>query len=276
GLSGRRHRAGVPRPGAAPRGRLQSALARAAGGPARQGRARPARRPGDRLGRGAVAGRRLAGARSVRHVRRHVPRPPGPAADPDVGDVRRGLPAAEGLPAARPLQPGGAGAPGAQRQPRGALLDGGAVDRRGVRRPPARHAGAPASRRARQDPQLRMSKRTIAVELATPGLDPQGRPARIPLEAGVGARERYGEGERIYNLQEMWTGARLTTSVTRVGGMMADVTEDFIAGLRQFVDTYPKTLHEIDRVLTRNAVWVGRTQGVGVMTAPEAINYSLS
>src|SRR5439155_892491 len=82
--------------------------------------------------------------------------------------------------------------------------------------------------------------------------------------------------ERIYNLQEMWTGARLTTSVTRVGGMMADVTDDFVAGLRQFVDTYPKTLHEIDRVLTRNAVWVGRTQGVGVMTAPEAINYSLS
>src|SRR2546422_2783364 len=40
------------------------------------------------------------------------------------------------------------------------------------------------------------------------------------------------------------------------------------------VDTYPKTLHEIDRVLTRNAVWVGRTQGVGAMTAQEAINRS--
>ncbi len=86
----------------------------------------------------------------------------------------------------------------------------------------------------------------------------------------------FQERERIYNLQEMWTGARLTTSVTRVGGMMADVTDDFVAGLRQFVDTYPKTLHEIDRVLTRNAVWVGRTQGVGTMTAQEAINYSLS
>jgi len=58
--------------------------------------------------------------------------------------------------------------------------------------------------------------------------------------------------------------------------MMADITDDFVAGLRQFIDTYPKTLYEIDRVLTRNAVWVGRTQGVGVMTAQEAINYSLS
>src|SRR5438477_12377437 len=58
--------------------------------------------------------------------------------------------------------------------------------------------------------------------------------------------------------------------------MMADVTDDFVAGLRQFVDTYPDREYEIDRVLTRNAVWVGRTQGVGVMTAQEAINYSLS
>src|SRR5438477_7252664 len=86
----------------------------------------------------------------------------------------------------------------------------------------------------------------------------------------------FQERERIYNLQEMWTGARLTTSVTRVGGMMADVTDDFVAGLRQFVDTYPKTLHEIDRVLTRNAVWAGRTKGVVTLTAAEVINPSLS
>src|SRR2546430_6664131 len=61
-------------------------------------------------------------------------------------------------------------------------------------------SGAIASRRARQDPVLRMSKRTIAVELATPGLDPQGRPARIPLAAGEGPLEQEGEadaGERM-------------------------------------------------------------------------------
>ena len=86
----------------------------------------------------------------------------------------------------------------------------------------------------------------------------------------------FQERERIYNLQEMWTGARLTTSVTRVGGMMADVPDDFVAGLRHFTQTFPKTLSEIDRVLTRNGVWVGRTQGVGVLTAAEAINHSLS
>jgi len=86
----------------------------------------------------------------------------------------------------------------------------------------------------------------------------------------------FQERERIYDLQEMWTGARLTTSVTRVGGMMADIPDAFVTGLRHFTETFPKTLYEIDRVLTRNAVWVGRTQNVGVLTRDEAINHSLS
>ena len=86
----------------------------------------------------------------------------------------------------------------------------------------------------------------------------------------------FQQRERIYNLQEMWTGARLTTSLTRIGGLMADVPAGFVNGLREFTSTFPKTIDEIDRVLTRNAVWVGRTQGVGAMSGPDAINYSLS
>ncbi len=86
----------------------------------------------------------------------------------------------------------------------------------------------------------------------------------------------FQQRERIYNLQEMWTGARLTTSLTRIGGMMADIPTDFEAGLRDFVRTFPKTLTEVDTMFTRNAIWIGRTQGVGALTAEEATNYSLS
>jgi NADH-quinone oxidoreductase subunit D len=86
----------------------------------------------------------------------------------------------------------------------------------------------------------------------------------------------FQQRELIYDLQEMWTGARLTTSLTRVGGMMADIPDRFVEGLRAFIKTFPDTLDEIDRVLTRNAIWAGRTQGIGVLTADEAINYSLS
>jgi NADH-quinone oxidoreductase subunit D len=86
----------------------------------------------------------------------------------------------------------------------------------------------------------------------------------------------FYERERVYDLQEAWTGARLTTSLTRVGGMMADIPDGFVDGVRTFCRTFPKTLAEVDRVLTRNGIWYGRTEGVGVLTAEEAINYSLS
>jgi NADH-quinone oxidoreductase subunit D len=86
----------------------------------------------------------------------------------------------------------------------------------------------------------------------------------------------FQERERIYNLQEAWTGARLTTSVTRVGGLMADIPDGWEAGLREFTSTFPKTLEEVDTMFTRNAIWIGRTQGVGALTADEAINLSLS
>ncbi len=86
----------------------------------------------------------------------------------------------------------------------------------------------------------------------------------------------FQERERVYNLQEMWTGARLTTSMTRVGGLMADIPDGFEGGLRDFCAAFPNTLDEVDRMLTRNGIWCGRTQDIGVLTAEEAINFSLS
>ena len=86
----------------------------------------------------------------------------------------------------------------------------------------------------------------------------------------------FEQREQIYNLQEAWTGARLTTSVARIGGMMADVPEGWEDGLRRFVREFPRTLREVDTMFTRNAIWCGRTQGVGAMSAADAINYSLS
>jgi NADH-quinone oxidoreductase subunit D len=86
----------------------------------------------------------------------------------------------------------------------------------------------------------------------------------------------FQERERVYNLIEEWTGARLTTSLTRVGGLMADVPDGWTERLRAFCRRFPKTLDEVDRMLLRNAIWLGRTQDIGVMTAAEATNYSLS
>ena len=86
----------------------------------------------------------------------------------------------------------------------------------------------------------------------------------------------FQERENVYNLLEGWVGARLTTSATRVGGMAADIPSGWLDGLRKFIRDFPDTIYEIDRMLTKNAIWVGRTVGLGVMTPDEAVNYGLS
>ena len=86
----------------------------------------------------------------------------------------------------------------------------------------------------------------------------------------------FQERENIYNLIEGWVGARLTPTITRVGGLMADIPDGWLDGLKSFIKTFPRTLDETDRILTKNGIWVGRTVGIGAMSAEEATNYGLS
>lgn len=82
--------------------------------------------------------------------------------------------------------------------------------------------------------------------------------------------------EKIYEMLEKWVGARLTTTATRVGGMAADIPDGWTDKLQSFVQDFPRTLDECERMLTKNAIWVGRTVGLGVMSPEEALNYGLS
>jgi NADH-quinone oxidoreductase subunit D len=86
----------------------------------------------------------------------------------------------------------------------------------------------------------------------------------------------WQEREKVYDLQEEWTGARLTTSLTRVGGMMADIPDGFEQKLREFMRGFLPVLDEVDRLLERNAIWIGRTQGIGPISGEDAVNYGLS
>src|SRR5882672_1764595 len=83
----------------------------------------------------------------------------------------------------------------------------------------------------------------------------------------------FQQREEIYDILESWIGARLTTSLTRVGGMGADMPDVAVEKLKSFVNSFPRILDEIDRVVTRNGIWVGRTVGLGVMSPEEATNY---
>lgn len=86
----------------------------------------------------------------------------------------------------------------------------------------------------------------------------------------------FTEREKIYNLIERLTGARFTTSFTRVGGQTHDLTDVFIAQLRDFIRTFVPAVDEIDNLLTRNRIFVDRTKDVGAISREDAIAYGLT
>jgi NADH-quinone oxidoreductase subunit D len=86
----------------------------------------------------------------------------------------------------------------------------------------------------------------------------------------------FTEREKLYNLIELLTGARFTTSYTRVGGMTRDLPEGFIAQLNTFLDEFIPQLDELDRLLTRNRIWVDRTRDLGLISKEDAISYGLT
>jgi NADH-quinone oxidoreductase subunit D len=86
----------------------------------------------------------------------------------------------------------------------------------------------------------------------------------------------FQQRELIYDLHESFTGARLTTSSTRIGGMMADLPAGWIEQLNRWIEGFLPVLDEVDTLLTNNGIWVGRTQGVGSISAEDAVNWGLS
>jgi NADH-quinone oxidoreductase subunit D len=86
----------------------------------------------------------------------------------------------------------------------------------------------------------------------------------------------FTEREKLYNLFELLTGARFTTSYTRVGGQIRDLPESFIPQLKKFLDDFGPSLDECDRLLTRNKIFVDRTKDIGVIPKARAIAYAIS
>ncbi len=84
------------------------------------------------------------------------------------------------------------------------------------------------------------------------------------------------ERERLYDIFEAVTGARLTTSWTRVGGVFRDVPPDFPEMVRAFLVKFPKMIDEIEFMLSKNKIFVDRTVGVGVLTKEDAISFGVT
>ncbi len=86
----------------------------------------------------------------------------------------------------------------------------------------------------------------------------------------------FTEREKIYNLAEAASGARLTTSYTRIGGLLRDVPPNWCDQVRQFLKEFAVALAEAETLLTRNRIWVDRLRDLGVVSKEMAIDYGLS
>lgn len=86
----------------------------------------------------------------------------------------------------------------------------------------------------------------------------------------------FREREKIYNLIEHISGARFTTSYTRVGGVANDIPDGFMTELEAFVDQFPAQVSSFEKMLTRNRIWVDRLKDVGFISKEQAISYALT
>src|ERR1700691_4748420 len=65
----------------------------------------------------------------------------------------------------------------------------------------------------------------------------------------------FTEREKVYNLAEAISGARFTTSYTRIGGLMRDLPPGWTDEVRKFLEEFSITLAEVETLLTRNRIW---------------------
>jgi len=82
--------------------------------------------------------------------------------------------------------------------------------------------------------------------------------------------------EWLWELIELVTGARLTISYGRVGGVKADLPDGFAQRTRHTLNEVRKVLIECDTLLTRNRIFVDRMQGTGVISKERAISYAIT
>jgi NADH-quinone oxidoreductase subunit D len=98
--------------------------------------------------------------------------------------------------------------------------------------------------------------------------------AALDLGAFTAFLYAFYQRELIYDICEFASGQRFHPSYTRVGGLMYDVDDVWIAKVRDFVKGFPKTHADLVRLLNRNRIFIDRTRDIGVLSKEEAINRS--
>jgi NADH-quinone oxidoreductase subunit D len=81
----------------------------------------------------------------------------------------------------------------------------------------------------------------------------------------------FRERDLILDLFELVGGVRMHTRYFQAGGLAEDIPRGFFPDARRFVEWMPKALDDYEAMLTRNEIWLERTQGIGLLSADDAI-----
>ena len=81
----------------------------------------------------------------------------------------------------------------------------------------------------------------------------------------------FDDRDQILDLFEMAGGTRMHTRYVQVGGIAEDLPPGFTEEARTFCETMPKSVDDYEAILDRNAIWLERTKGVGLLSADDAL-----
>jgi NADH-quinone oxidoreductase subunit D len=81
----------------------------------------------------------------------------------------------------------------------------------------------------------------------------------------------FRERDQILDLFEMVCGTRMHTRYFQAGGLAEDIPSGFYGECRKFVERMPAAVDEYEALLTRQKIWLERTEGIGLLSADDAI-----
>ncbi|URD70426.1 NADH-quinone oxidoreductase subunit D [Leptospira borgpetersenii] len=98
----------------------------------------------------------------------------------------------------------------------------------------------------------------------------------VDLGAFSGMLHLFHHRENIYQIIEKLTGARLTTTFCRIGGLERDIYPEFEKEVKLVCKGLKPAIEEFNSLLLKNKIFLGRTEGIGGISAENAIAYGFS
>lgn len=86
----------------------------------------------------------------------------------------------------------------------------------------------------------------------------------------------FRDREYVLDLFEMLTGARLTHSFARIGGVAKDLPDGFEHRCRKVIDFIPKRVAEYERIVKHNRIFYKRTKNVGIFTSEDCFAWRVT